>query len=157
MTRPEPETAVDLVWWRDQAQAWIRFGQPTREVLHDRRRRTLVFAPGAVFALVRWAGNDYGTTRSELDILRAIEPGDAYVTRPLVRPGAELLASAVGWVGVRRVLNVIDNVEAQGVSPALAAPDYWRHVHNRLAAGLQARSYDLGRHRAWLLRRRVGP
>lgn len=156
MTHPEHGAAVDLAWWRDQAEAWIRFGQPSDEVVHDRRRRTLVFAPGSLFALVRWAGNDYGTTRSELDILLAVTPGQAHVTRPMVRPGAELLASAVGWIRVRRMLDAIDAVEALGVSPALAAPDYWRHVHNRIAAGLLPRAYSLARHRAWRLRREVG-
>lgn len=156
MTSPgEGHTFVDLTWRRGQAQAWIRFGQPVGEVLHDRRRRTLAFAPGAVFGLVRWASNDYGTVRSELDILKAVGAGEACVSCLFVRPGGELLVAARGWLRVQRLLAVIDALEAVGVAPALAAPDYWRHVHNRIAAGLPPRPYDPGRHRAWLLRRRV--
>ena len=32
------------------------------------------------------------------------------------------------------------------------APDYWRHVHNRLSAGETARAYTRDRHAAWRLR-----
>ena len=49
----------------------------------------------------------------------------------------------------------IDAVEALGVDPADAAPDHWRHVHNRLGAGDEPRPYSRDQHRAWLLRRRV--
>ena len=40
-----------------------------------------------------------------------------------------------GWPKVERVLQAIDAIEALGVDPADVAPDYWRHVHNRLRAG----------------------
>lgn len=146
---------VDLTWWRGQAESWIRFGQPVDEIIHDRRRRTVVFAPGSVFAVVRWASGDYGTTRSELDILRSVPAGDAYVTRVGVRPGAEILAALTSWPRVRRALDVIDALEARGIAPCTASPDYWRHVHNRLSVGLEPRAYDLVRHRAWLARRKV--
>jgi hypothetical protein len=151
------ETRVDLVWWRGRIEDWLRFGQPLREILHDRRRRTLVFAPGAVFARVRWTGGDYGTTASELEILRAPASGAAYVTHPGVDPGAEPLALLGGWTRVKRALAVIDAVEAAGFAPHAIAPDHWRHVHNRLSAGLQPRPYDRRRHRAWRLRERVAP
>ena len=148
-------TEVDLVWWRGSAQTWVRFGLPIDEVLHDRRRRTVSFAPGSTFALVRWAGGDYGTTRSELDILRAVGAGEDYVTRPDVRPGAEVLLALVGWTRVQRALAAIDAVEAEGFAPPAVAPDYWRHLHNRLLAGLTPRRYGRARHRAWLLRRTI--
>ena len=35
---------------------------------------------------------------------------------------------------------MIDTVEALGIDAADAAPDYWRHVHNRLSAGEAPRS-----------------
>lgn len=149
------ETEVDLVWWRGRVEEWLRFGEPLREVLHDRRRRTLVFAPGAVFGRVRWTGGDYGTTASELEILRASAPGEAYVTRPGLRPGGEALAVLGGWTRVRRALAVIDAIEAAGFAPHAIAPDHWRHVHNRLSAGLMPRTYDIRRHRAWRLRGQV--
>src|SRR3984957_10337127 len=70
-----------------------------------------------------------------------------------VRPGGEILLRIDGWPKVNDVLRAVDAVEACGVDPADAAPDHWRHVHNRLAAGEQPRPYTLARHKAWLLRR----
>jgi hypothetical protein len=149
------EAEVDLVWWRGRVEEWLRFGQPRAEILHDRRRRTLVFAPGAVFARVRWTGGDYGTTASALEVLRAPAPGEACITLPGLRPGAEPLVLLGGWTRVQRGLAAIDAIETAGFTPHAIAPDHWRHVHNRLIAGLQPRPYDARRHRAWRLRTRV--
>ena len=44
-----------------------------------------------------------------------------------------------------------------GIDPADAAPDHWRHLHNRLVAGVEPRPYSGEQHRAWLLRRRLVP
>lgn len=151
------DTEVDLVWWRGRIEEWLRFGQPRDQVLHDRRRRTLVFAPGSVLARVRWTGGDYGTTGSALEILRAPAAGEAFVTFPGVRPGGEPLAALVGWTRVQRALSAIDAIEAAGFAPHAIAPDHWRHLHNRLSAGLAPRAYDARRHRAWRLRQRVTP
>ena len=150
---PTSDTEVDLVWLADRVEHWIRFGRPRFEVLQDRRRRTLAFAPGAVFAIVRWEANAYGTARSELDILAAVEPGAAFTTRPGVRPGAQVLLAVSGWTRVQRALAAIDAVEAAGVAVHQAAPDHWRHVNNRLLAGQVPRPYGRERHRAWLRRR----
>ena len=147
------DTEVDLVWLAGRVEHWIRFGTPRLEVRHDRRRRTLTFAPGAVFAVVRWEANAFGTARSELDILQAVEPGEAVSTRPGVRPGAVLLLAVSGWTRVQRALTAIDAVEAAGVPAHQAAPDHWRHVNNRLLAGQVPRPYGRERHRAWLRRR----
>jgi len=62
-----------------------------------------------------------------------------------------------GWSNVERVLLLIDAIEALAIDPAEAAPDYWRHVHNRLAAGEAPRSYTRQQHRAWRLRQRAEP
>lgn len=151
----DARTSVALVWWQGRVEHWLRFGRPVEEVVHDRRRRTARFVPGALFAVVRWQGGDYGTTRSALDILAAASPGMDITTRPGVRPGAVLLAAFEGWTRVQRGLQAIDAVEAAGFAPHAVAPDYWRHVHNRIAAGLPPRAYDQARHRAWRLRRRL--
>ena len=116
---------------------------------------SLSFAPGSIFAFVRWAGNDYGTVVSRIDILRAVAPGEAYSTVGSVRPGGDILLRISGWPNVERVFQAIDAVEQIGVDPADACPDHWRHIHNRLAAGDAPRSYTREQHRAWLLRKRI--
>ena len=150
-------THVELLWLEKQIERWIRFGRPADEQILDRRRRILSFTPGSVFGFVRWAANDYGTIASRIDILRAVRPSEACSTIPFVRPGADILLRASGWPKVKHVLRMIDIVEALGVDPSDAAPDYWRHVHSRLAAGEALRPYTMARHKAWLLRQRLEP
>ena len=149
-------TDVELLWQEGQIERWVRFGQAAAERLIDRRRRILSFAPGAVFALVRWQANDFGTAQSRIDILRAVRPGEAFTTVPFVSPGGELLLHIGGWPKVQRVLEAIDAVERAGVDPCHAAPEHWRHVASRIGAGEIPRAYAPQRHRAWLLRRRIG-
>jgi hypothetical protein len=145
-------THVELVWFEKRLEHWIRFGHDAAEQILDRRRRILSFAPGSVFAYVRWAGNDFGTVVSRIDILRAVKPGEAYSTVPFVRPGGEILLRQSGWPKVERVLQAIDEVEQLGIDAAEACPDHWRHVHNRLSAGETPRAYSKDRHHAWLQR-----
>ncbi len=150
-------TRVHLTWLEGRVEHWIRFGAIAQETLLDRRRRVVAFEPGAIFAFVRWASNDFGTVVSRLDVVRAAVPGEAYSTLPHVRPGGDILLRQTGWPKVQRVLAAIDAIEALGLTPAAVAPDHWRHVHNRLAAGQDPRPYTAARHRAWLLRCRTGP
>jgi hypothetical protein len=146
-------THVELTWLEKRIEHWIRFGRIAEERVLTRRNRIVSFAPGSVFAFVRWASNDFGTIISRVDIMRAIAPGEPYSTLPFVRPGGEILLRIVGWPNVSRVLHAIDQIEAVGVEAADAAPDHWRHIHNRLAAGEQPRPYTSSRHNAWLIRR----
>lgn len=150
-------TRVELVWIEKRTEHWIRFGRPVHQQIRDRRRRVLGFAPGSVFAFVRWEGNDYGTLVSRIDIVRAVRPGAAFQTLPSVQPGGEILLKCAGWPKVERVLHVIDDIEALDLDPADAAPSYWRHVHNRLIVGLLPRTYTRAQHRAFLLRQRIAP
>ena len=123
----------------------------------DRHWRVVSFAPDSIFAFLRWASNAYGTVYSQIDILRAVAPGEGYVTAPDVHPGGDSLLHISGWPRVEKVLHAIEVVEALGVDPADVAPDYWRHVHNRLSAGDRPQSYTRTRHQAWLRRKRVMP
>jgi hypothetical protein len=152
---PDTLTHVELIWLEKRIEHWIRFGRDVAEQILDRRRRILSFAPNSVFAYVRWAANDYGTVVSRIDILRAVEPGEAFSTVGYVRPGGDILLRLSGWPKVERVLQEIDAVEQLGIDPADACPDHWRHVQNRLASGDAPRRYTRERHRAWLLRRRI--
>lgn len=150
-----PLTDVTLVWQQGVREDWLRFGKPVAERILDRRTRIESYAPGQVFALVGWASNDFGTVRSTLDIVQAVGRGAAYTTLPQVVPGGDILLTVRGWPKVRQVFELIDRIEADGIDPCLVVPDHWRHMQNRLAAGMPPRRYQLSRHRAWLRRRRL--
>lgn len=146
-------TFVELTWKEGRVEQWVRFGKPTCERRIDQHRRRFGFAPGSVFGVNRWASNDFGTVLSRFDILCAAHTGETIQTLPFLRPGGGLLLSTHGWPKVERVLQTIDAIEALGINTADVAPDYWRHVHNRMAAGQAAHAYTRLQHRAWLKRR----
>jgi Protein of unknown function (DUF2840) len=144
-------THVELFWVEGVKEHWLRFGRQVGDRIIDRRRRVVSFAPDTVFAFVRWAANDYGTISSRIDIVRAVSSGKPYATVPHVDPGGDILLRLQGWPRVVQVLRAVDAVDALGIAPEDVAPDHWRHVHNRLSAGLPPRAYSSARHRAWLL------
>lgn len=74
---------------------------------------------------------------------------------PFVRLGGDVLLRLAGWPKVEKVLQAIDTVEALGIDPADAAPEHWRHIHNRLSVGETPRPYTHNRHQAWLHRQSV--
>jgi hypothetical protein len=149
-------THVELTWFKKRIENWIRFGRTVEEHVIDRQHRVVSFAADSIFAFVRWASNDYGTILSRVDILRAVQPGERYSTVPFVRPGGESLLHLSGWPKVEKVLQAIDGVEMTlGIDPADAAPEHWRHIHNRLLAGELPRPYTHRRHQAWLHRRKL--
>lgn len=150
-----PLTHVTLVWHEGIREDWLRFGRPVAERIIDRRTRIESYAPNQVFALVRWASNDYGTRRSLLVIVRAVGPGEAFSTLPQVDPGGDILLSVSGWPKVRAAFELIDAIEQAGFDACDIAPDHWRHMHNRLSVGMPPRLYDRHRHKAWCLRRRL--
>ena len=133
-------THVELTWIEKKIEYWIRFGREAHEQILDRRRRIVSFRPHTVFAFVRWAANDFGTIISRLDIVRAVEPGEAYQTLPFVRPGGDVLLKVEGWPKVEEVLRHVDAVEAVGIDADAVSPEHWRPVHNRMTAALQVRS-----------------
>ncbi|WP_406873716.1 DUF2840 domain-containing protein [Aminobacter sp. P9b] len=150
-------THVELTFVEKKIEYWIRFGQVAHEQRIDRRRRLLFFQPGTIFALIRWASNDFGTVISRIDIVRAVARGEAYQTLPFVRPGGDILLKVDSWPKVERVLQVIDAIERLGIDPEAVSPDHWRHIHNRMTAGLEPRAYTLDQHRGFLQRLRVKP
>ncbi|MBJ7498610.1 MAG: DUF2840 domain-containing protein [Sphingopyxis sp.] len=161
--RPLPDgpapftTLVELTFDKRKVERWIRFGRKSYEQILDRRRSVVGFAPESIFAFVRWAAGEHGTVISRIDIVRAIGRGEPFQTLPFVRPGGDILLRLDSWAKVQRALAAIDAVEALGLDPADAAPDHWRHVHNRLIVGLEPRDYTPERHAAWLHRRRIAP
>lgn len=152
---PSAHTQIELTWIERKIEYWIRFGQGAGEQILDRRRRIISFAPGSIFALVRWQSNDYGTVLSRIDIVRAVALGSVCQTLPCVRPGGDILLKVNGWSKVERVQQAIDAIDALGIDPADVAPDHWRHVHNRVTARQEPRTYTHARHSAWIKRRRA--
>jgi hypothetical protein len=150
-------TQVEVLWLEKRIENRIRFGRSVEEKILDRNRRVLSFAAGSVFAFVRWISNDFGAAVSRIDILRAVATGQRCSTVPYVKPGGEILLRLSGWPKVEHVLQLIDAVEALGIDPADAAPDYWHHAHNRLSVNEAPRAYTKSRHQAWLRRRKVAP
>jgi len=71
-------TRVELTWLEKRIEHWIRFGRTAEETIVNRRRRVVSFAPGAVFAFVRWAANDFGTVVSRIDTARAVTAGESF-------------------------------------------------------------------------------
>ena len=167
MRKPNPEnqltkeisvsdlTTVEILWLEKRIENRVRFGRSASEKQLDRNRRLVSFAPGSIFAFVRWTSNDFGTVLSRIDILRAATPGQRYSTVPWITPGGESLLRLSGWPKVERVLQLIDTVEGLDIDPADVAPDYWHHAHNRLSVNETPRPYTRSRHQAWLHRRRI--
>jgi hypothetical protein len=151
----QPLTHVELIWIEEKIEHWLRFGRPVEQTILDRQRSLSSFKPGSVFGLVRWASNDHGTVVSRMDIVRASFSGEPFQTLPCVNPGGEILLRADNWPTVERVQQTIDAIEALRINPAEVAPEFWRQLHNRLAAGQTPRRYTREHHVAWLKRRRV--
>ena len=63
-------THVELLWLEKRIENWIRFGRHAEEQVLDKQRRILSFAPGHLFAFVRWISNDFGTVISRIDVIR---------------------------------------------------------------------------------------
>lgn len=150
-------TSVLMIFERDRINVRLRFARPVRERQLDRRRRLALLAPANTFALLRWERGGYGTIISHVAIMRTVAPGETCCAWPYVRPGAETLLFVSGWPNVQRVLRAIDAVEALGLDPADAAPEYWQHVHTRLCARQSPHPYSTEQHRAWLRRRELLP
>lgn len=149
----DPLTHVTLFWPHGRCEHWLRFGKPVATSRGERGRRVESYAPGQIFALVRWAGHDHGTALSHLAIVRALPRGTAVSRLASVDPGGEILLAVQGWRRVARVFAVIAAIEALGVAPEEVAADHWRLIHHRLAARRTARINDPRCQVAWLARR----
>ncbi|MBV7460300.1 MULTISPECIES: DUF2840 domain-containing protein [unclassified Acidovorax] len=143
---------VSLAFVEDRVNVWLRFGQPTVEVVLDRWRRVAMFMPGTVCCRVKWIGNIYGTVLWQLLVLQAPSPFEDAQRVAGVLPGARLLLRADGEVQVKAVLAAIDAIEVLGINPCTVASTYWRTVGNRLAARQLLPVYTAERHAAHLAR-----
>lgn len=145
-------TWVELVDDAGRTERWIRFGEIVETHRVSARNRFVGFAPGAVFAYVRWACGPRGAVGARLDILQAVARGGTRVAAPGVHPGAASLLRLTGWSRVRHALAVIEAVAQTGQCLETVPPDHWRHVHSRMTAGAWPEPYGPARHRALKLR-----
>ena len=148
-------TRVDIAFYPEHLNLWLRFGTPDRQQDLDRRRSVAFFRPGRVFGYVRWQANEYGTQDWRITVVRTEAPSRLLSRVAGVDPGGEVLLLAIGSTQVKRVLQHIDALEGEGFDPADVSPAYYRHVHNRIAAGRRIRAYSTTQHGAYLAARSV--
>ena len=148
-------TRVEIAFYPEYVNHWLRFGAPGEQLDLDRRRSLALFAPDRVFGYVRWRADEYGTRDWRFIIVRTAEPSLFLNRIEGVHPGGDVLLLATGKTKVKRALLQIDALEAAGFEPADVSPDYYRHVHTRIAAGQPVRPYTEPRHAAYRAGRRV--
>ncbi len=145
-------TRVRLVSLPRRCHVWLRFGYPISETLVSKCQRFVYFTPHALFATLRWHGNEYGTILWQLSVLRAIAPSELASKVADVDPGAEVLLRVSGKGNIRRVLSLIQQIEARDINAATVNPSYWRTVQNRLIARDLVPDYTPEEHAAHLTR-----
>ena len=64
-------TRVEIAFYPEHLNHWLRFGAPETQQDLDRRRSIALFRPGQVFGYVRWRANEYGTQEWRFTIVRA--------------------------------------------------------------------------------------
>lgn len=153
---PAQLTQVECTCLEGQSEQYLRFGRFASERIVDGRTRIFMFRPGAIFALAEWQSKANGPIASSIAIIQAVAPGEPLALHPLLRPGGDVLLHVETWPKVALVLEAIDAVDATGIDPCDASPDHWRHVADKLGAGLGFRPYTIDRHNAWLRRKARG-
>ena len=149
----EAFTRVEIAFYPEHLNHWLRFGTPDMQQNLDRRRSAAFFRPGRVFGYVRWQANDYGTQDWRITVVRTETPSQLLSRIAGVDPGGEILLLASGSNRVKRVLQQIDELEGDGFDPMDVSPAYYRHLHNRVAAGRPIRAYSATQHAAYLAAR----
>ncbi len=146
----ESFTRVEIVFYPEHLNHWLRFGEPDEQQDLDRRRSLALFKPDRIFGYVRWRANEYGTQDWRFTVVQSAEPSLLLSRIEGVTPGGEVLLLATGNAKVKRALLQIDALEAAGFEPADVSPAYYRHVHNRITAGQSIRPYPTAQHDAHL-------
>src|SRR6516162_8205843 len=115
-------TQVELEWVKGRIENWIRFGCAAEQGVLDSQRRIVSFAPGSIFAFIRWASNGYGTILSRIDILRAVVPGELYSTLPHVRPAVRACCTYPAGGRLRRCFTRSTPSRRWGLIPRTLRP-----------------------------------
>lgn len=151
----EPFTRVEIAFYPEHLNHWLRFGEPDEQQDLDRRRSLALFKPDRIFGYVRWRANEYGTQDWRFTIVQTAEPSLLLSRIDGVTPGGEVLLLVTGNTKVKRALLQIDALEAAEFEPADVSPVYYRHVHNRIAARRPVRAYSMAQHEAYVAAQRV--
>lgn len=148
-------TCVQIEFYPEFANHWLRFGEPDHWLDLDRRRALAAFKPGRLFGYVRWRANEYGTQVWRFTIAQSATPSVPLTRVEGVDPGGEVLLRVTGKAKVTRALVQIDVLEAAGFEPAQASLSYYRHVQNQLATGRPIHAYGEAQHAAYMAGRKV--
>ena len=151
----ESYTWVEIAFYPEHLNHWLRFGVPQEHHDLDRRRSLALFKSGQVFGYVRWQANEYGTQAWRFTIVRSAEPSSMLSRIQGINPGGEVLLLATGNAKVKRALLQIDVLETAGFEPSDVSPAYYRHVHNRVATARSIRDYCHAQHAAHLTARKL--
>lgn len=151
----EDLTRVEIAFYPEHLNFWLRFGAPDEQLDLDRRRSLALFKPGRIFGYVRWRANEYGTKDWWFTIIQSAEPSLMLSRISGVHPGGDILLLATGNTKVKRALLQIDVLEAAGFDAADVSPAYFRHVHNRIAASREVTPYSRDQHAAFLAAKAV--
>lgn len=135
----ETYTAVMLEWRKSVRNHRLLFGAPRRMARLDWRRRLAIFEQGDRFGYVRWSAARYGTVDWRVYILKAGGAGDTLCAVPGIRPGAHVLATAIGAGQVRKLLAAIDTLKAPCGTHDHVTDAGWIRLHAALIAGQDAR------------------
>ena len=148
-------TRVEILFLPESINYWVRFGDPEDWRATDRRQSFAYFSPGDVFGYVRWEANEYGTQSWRIWIVQAGSDVFPLYRIPGVVPGGEILLDLRGASRVKRALEQIDRLEAEGYDPGRVSPAYYLHIHNRILTRLPIRAYPRAQHEAHLAAMRV--
>jgi hypothetical protein len=151
----EQYTAIELAFYPEYLNYWLRFGVPDQRVILDKRRSLALFKPGKLFGYVRWIANEYGTQDWRFVVSKVDFESQNLNSVEGVRPGCNVLLFTVGIIKVKRVLAQIDLLEKTGFDPCEVSGSYYRHLHNRLFVGLSVRPYSVDQHQAYLATQRM--
>lgn len=149
-------TSVEIAFYPEYVNHWLRFGEPDDEFDLDRRRAIAFFKPDRVFGYMRWLANAHGTQVWRFSIVRSGRDVGELSRIEGVNPGGEVLLVVAGKAKVKRALSLIDALEDKGFDTASVSADYFQHVHNRIAVGRPVHTYSVAQHEAYLAAKRVG-
>ena len=148
-------TRVEVAFYPEYLNNWLRIGDPVYDFDLDRRRSLAIFKPGQIFGYIRWRANEYGTQEWRFVIVKAVEPLHRMSRFRGIQPGGEILLTTSGKIKVKRALSQIDLLENNGFDPSKVSPNFYRQLHNRTMINRPVSGYASQQHEAYLAARKV--